>query len=267
MNISLKAELESLGVNVDALSAGIQTTLRLQVGELAKAAQGEWIRLAQSRLNSSREEYIKGLQAAGSFVPKRSASGDSYEITLVGQFPNDLEFGKGPFDMKTARPGWLGGKKAKVGKDGSTYVTIPFRHSTSNSPRFNYTGKAAAISSPDLKTHLRQTVKDFGLDKMIRTATGKVVTNGGKAVKTLPKGSAPHPYLEGLSRYQTASSGTSASGKQRGGGTLMTFRRMSTKSDPSSWIHPGLEAVNLLQEVESYVEREMSVIARNVMGV
>lgn len=270
MIISVKTDLEALGYNLDALSTGVQEAIKIQVGQLAAAARGEWIRLAQSRLSTSREEYIAGLRRAESFKRYSRGTTDVYEITLVGQFPNDLEFGRGSFDMKSVRPGWLGGKKAKPTKDGGSYVTIPFRHSTSNSPRFNYTGKAAKIDDPTLKQQLRTTVKEYGLDRMVRTATGKVVAGnvqslGGK----LNYGTGPgqiHPYLKGLTRYQQPMSGM-VGGKQRGTGQLMTFRRMSTNSKPDSWIHPGLDAANLLGDVQSFIDKEIIEIGRKVIGV
>lgn len=261
MNFSVKASLENLGYNLDALEDGLIEILNIQVGQLAMAARGEWIRLAQERLKTSREDYVGGLRQSESFTMLRGAGGlVSYEISLVGAFPNDIEYGKGPFDMKGVRPGWLGGKASKMGKNGKRYVVIPFRHSTSNSPRFADTGKAAAIG---LKSKLKDAVKNYGLDRMVRTATGQVVEGN---VSRMPKGADVHPYLQGMVRTQQAYSGTTKSGLGRGSGTLTTFRVMSENSKPGSWIHPGLRAVNLLAEVEQFVDNEMMKIANNLFG-
>jgi hypothetical protein len=265
MNFSIRATLEDLGYNIDSLEAGLMESLNLQVGQLAMAARSEWIRLAQSRLSTSREDYVNGLRQSESFTVLRGTRlrTASYEITLVGNMPNNYEYGMGPFDMKGVRPGWLGGKSSKIGKDGKKYVVIPFRHSTSGSPRFNYTGKAKSVSDPDLKTQLKKTVKSYGLDRMVRTATGQVVTG---TVKRLPKSAPVHPYLQGMVRTQQAMSGSTASG-QRGQGALMTFRVMSENSKPDAWIHPGIRPVNLLSEVEQFVDNEMKKIANNLLGV
>ena len=265
MNFSIRATLEDMGYNLEALEAGLIESVNLQVGQLAMAARSEWIRLAQDRLETSREIYVNGLRQSESFTALRGGGRGataSYEITLVGNMPNNFEYGMAPFDMKGIRPGWLGGKSSKVGKDGKRYVIIPFRHSTTDSPRFNYTGKAKSVSDPDLKTQLKKTVKTYGLDRMVRTATGQVVTG---TVKRLPKSAPVHPYLQGMVRIQQAISGSTSSG-QRGSGTLMTFRVMSENSKPDSWNHPGLRPVNLLAEVEQFVDNEMRKIALNILG-
>jgi len=260
MNFSVKASLEELGHNLDAIEEGLIEVLNIQVGQLAMAARSEWIRLAQERLKTSREDYINGLRQGESFKMLSSGGLTSYEITLVGSFPNNIEYGMGPFDMKGVRPGWLGGKASKMGKNGKRYVVIPFRHSTSNSPRFADTGKAASVG---LKEQLKTTVRTYGLDRMVRTATGQVVEGN---VARLPKGAPVHPYLQGMVRTQQAYSGTTKSGLGRGSGTLTTFRVMSENSKPDSWIHPGLRAVNLLAEVEQFVDNEMTKIANNLFG-
>jgi hypothetical protein len=264
MNFSIKATIEDMGYNIEALEEGLMESLNLQVGQLAMAARSEWIRLAQDRLQTSREIYVNGLRQSESFTALRGSRRKpaSYEITLVGNMPNNFEYGMAPFDMKGVRPGWLGGKSSRVGKDGKRYVIIPFRHSTSDSPRFNYTGKAKSVSDPDLKTQLRRTVKTYGLDRMVRTATGQVVTG---TAKRLPRSAPVHPYLQGMVRIQQAMSGSTPAG-QRGSGTLMTFRIMSENSRPDSWIHPGLRPVNLLADVEQFVDNEMRKIARNILG-
>ena len=262
-SFSIGATLEDMGVNLDAFGDGFKEGLVLQLGHLAASARGEWIRLAQNRLGSSREIYINGLRQAESFKMLKTGSSIAYEIALVGRMPNNFEYGMGPFDMKSVRPGWLGGKASKVGKDGKRYVVIPFRHSTSSSPRFDYTGKAKSVADPDLKTQLRKTAKLYGLDRMVRTSAGQVATG---AVKKLPSTAIVHPYLRGLTRYQTASKGVTKAG-QRGSGSLMTFRIMSENSKPGSWRHPGIQAFNLLAEVETYIDNQMRQIVNNVIGV
>lgn len=262
--ISLKAKLIDAGVNIDMLDAGMIDSFKLAVGGLAKAAQNEWIRLAQSRLQTSREDYVNGLRQAESFKRLDRGGGSIvYELQLVGKMPNNYEFGMPSFDMKAVRPGWLGGKKAKIAADGSTYVTIPFRHSTSGSGRMAYTGKAAAVKDPTLKQQLRKAVRDYGLDRMTRLATGQVVTG---PTARIPNKAAVHPYLRGLTRYQQAGTTTTRSGKQKGSGSLMTFRRMSTKSKPGSWIHPGLEAANLMPEVESFIDSQIGQLIETMLG-
>lgn len=261
---SLKAKLTDAGINVDLLDAGVVEAFKLAVGGLAKSAQNEWIRLAQSRLGTSREDYINGLRQAESFKRIDRGGGTAvYEIALVGKMPNNFEFGMSSFDMKTVRPGWLGGSKAKTSADGSKYVTIPFRHSTGSGKRMAYTGKAAQVKDPSLKQQLRKAVRDYGLDRMTRTGTGQVVTG---TTARIPNKAAVHPYLRGLTRIQQAATGTTPSGLQKGSSSLMTFRRMSTKSKPESWIHPGLDGVHLMPEVESFIDSQLGRLIETMLG-
>jgi hypothetical protein len=254
--LSLKAKLTDRGYNVDALEDGVVEAFRLAVGGLAKAAQNEWIRLAQTKLKTSRDIYINGLRQAESFSVKPLGSGDTvFEIQLVGRMPNNFEFGMPSFDMKAVRPGWLGGSKAITAKDGHKFIRIPFRHSTSDSPRFGYTGKAKAVD-PNLKTQLRSSVKKYGLDRMVKAATGAIVEG---SVARIPKGAPVHPYLKGLTRVQKAYG-------ERGQSQLIAWRIMSEKSPADSWIHPGLQPANLLQDVESWIDGQLDKIIEQTLG-
>lgn len=258
--ISLKSKLEIDGRAIDAFSVDMVDSFRIAVGNLARATHSEWISRAQSRLNSGRESYIRGLQDSGSFGVRTTTRGDVYDISLVGEMPNNFEFGMQSYDMKTVRPGWLGGAKAKTAKDGSKYIVIPFRHSTTSTSNIQYTGKAKAAN---LKSELRDAVKKYGLDRMQRAATGRVIE--GK-VKSIPKSAPVHSYLQGLTRIQKGEQGTTSSGKQRGSASLLTFRVMSTKSKPESWIHPGIRGVNLLPEMTAWAESQMDKIIGDLLA-
>lgn len=260
--LSLQAKLIEKGYNVDALEDGVVEAFRLAVGGLAKAAQNEWIRLAQTKLKTSRDIYINGLRQAESFSVRPVGVDTVYEIQLVGKMPNNFEFGMPSFDMKAVRPGWLGGSKALTAKDGHKFIRIPFRHSTSDSPRMGYTGKAKAIADPTLKTQLRKAVKQYGLDRMVRMASGAVAEG---PVSRIPKAAPVHPYLKGLTRVQKAVSGSTEAGP-RGQSQLITWRIMSEKSHPESWIHPGLRAANLLQDVETWMDNQLNKIIEQTLG-
>lgn len=260
MNFSISAKLTERGYNVDALAASAIGSFNTAVAGLAKQAQNEWIRIAQSRLNSSRETYIQGLRQAESFVSRFTPGSQTHEITLVGRMPNNYEFGMPPYDMKTVRPGWLGGRASKRSKKtGKRYVVIPFRHSEGGA--FPYTGKAA-LPGVNMKARLRDAVKEYGLSRMVRIGAG--VVEG--PVSRVPRSAPVHPYLKGLTRVQKGLSTTTPRGKQRGSSQLMTWRVMSENSPAGSWQHPGLTAVNLLPEVERYVDSNLGNIITTIMG-
>ena len=260
MILSLRAKIEELGHNVDLFSDETISVFRVELARIASAAHAEWVRLAQTRLKSSRDLYVNGLRQMDSFL-ERSVGGESvYDITLIGTMPNNIEHGMAAFDMKGVRPGWLGGSKAKVSKDGKRYVVIPFRHSTSSQGRFSYTGKAKV---DQLDRHLKKVVRDYGLNRMVRAAGGNVVAG---PVRRAPAHSSIHPYLRNLTRVQKPVAGRTSSGKGRGQSMLMTWRVMSENSAPSSWIHPGIEAKNLLDEVKRFVDRQMENSVNKILG-
>jgi len=227
----VSADLESLGAaELIIFDAAIES--------LAKATHVEWQNLAQTRLKSSRSEYIRGINTT-------QRGEREWEISLNGWLPNAVEGGLNPFDMK---PGLLGGKKAKIAKDGSKYTTIPFRH-------FRNSKSAERISKvPNYKTDLAKVLRATGLGKKTMVGTGKVGV--AKNTASLVAKLKPHHktnIFEGLTKYQKMYG-------KKVGNQYMTFRRVSDKSDPVAWLHPGIRAANLLADVEMFARSEAEVI-------
>lgn len=258
--ININAKLEDVGINLDSVDVGLRTAFIMAVGNVAKDAQNEWIKLAQNRLITGKASYIDGLQKSDSFSTRIIGGTTIFEIQLIGRMPNNFEFGMDAFDMKAVRPGWLGGSKAKTSSDGTKYITIPFRHSLTSAASIQYSGQA---KRENLRGHLKDTIRRFGLDKMVRAATGQVVSG---SVKRVPKRPDVHRFLHGLTRIQTPNVGRTPSGLGRGSSQLMTFRRMSEKSPPGSWQHPGINAVNLMEEVERWIDGELDRITEIMFG-
>jgi len=244
MKISVQAKLEDMGMNLDRISGAMVESFNLAVGQIAHEAHDEWLRRAQSRRVS--QEYVFGLQKRESFVTKKSSDKTMFVISLIGKLPNMLEFGFPSFDMKQVKPGWLWGSKAKTSKEGKQYVVIPFRHPATARTNIRYSGKAKKAG---LQQEIKKVRRKYGLDRMIRTATGTIVPG---PVKRVPRAASVHPYLRGLTRTQKPH----RSGKT-GTSQLSTFRVMSEKSPASSWVHPGYEGVKLLPEIERYIHQSL----------
>lgn len=257
MKLSVSAKLAEMGLSIDGLSAEIQGKFHHAVAAIARGAQSYWIELAKERLKSSRADYIGGLSKRESFTAYSRGGANVYEIQLVGRMANNFEFGMEGFDMKSVRPGWLGGGKAKTSKDGTKYISIPFRHSTTMDTL--YTGKARLTRTHDIRAHVSWAARRYGLNRMIRSG-GMVSTNPVR----IPKTATVHPYLKGLTKYQTPTEGRTKAGAQKGSSTLMTFRTMSEKSDPSAWIHPGITGANLLPAVYRWVDNELKEVVKHI---
>jgi len=264
--ISLKAQILEKGYNLDAIEDVTVKTFQNAIGGIAKAAHSEWVRLAQEKLSTSRADYIHGLRQAESFRMTSSGGSTVFEIQLVGKMANNYEHGMAGFDMKSVRPGWLGGGKAITAKEGHSYIRIPFRHSKSSDARLGYSGKAKRA---DLGRLLKETTSAFGMNRMVRTSGGKVVT--GPVARVPNNASGVHPYLRGLTKIQSKAGGspvTLAGGKkaERGSSTLVTWRVMSEKSPAGSWKHPGLDGANLMPLVESWIKREVNSVIDKILG-
>jgi len=232
-----------------------EAAIRERVHTLAEMARGEWVRQAQQNLGSSAVEYINGIQPV-------AMKGNWATVALVGAFPNDIEKGKAPFDMK---PGLLAGPNAKKGKSGSRYNTVPFRHGTPGT-----TGKR--VGTPMPVTHTTAKGKPASaiysaaksLKASVEMSSGKTAWGGrtggfgGYGTRTqLPvKGGRPGAYTWKSSPF----AGMVKTSKTYGKATqnqYTTFRRVSDNSDPNSWWHPGFQAKNLVERVAAYVRSQM----------
>lgn len=136
MIFSIEAKLDEGGINIELLDSGFTDAFHKAVANIAVSAKDFWVAQAQMKLKTSRDVYVDGLMRNDSYSISKTGSGAVHEIKLVGKMANNHEFGMDSFDMKTAKPGWLGGSKAKIGKDGKKYIVIPFRHSSGDSHRF-----------------------------------------------------------------------------------------------------------------------------------
>ncbi len=258
MIIDVKAKLQAAGLS--ELDESASTALMIAIEGVARGAREEWVRLAQNRLKSGRETYINGLRQAGSFLEKDQAGGiKTFEISLVGKMPNNFEFGMPSFDMKEVRPGWLFSPKAKMTKDGRRYRVIPFRHSSTSGARLAYSGKA---KEANLQNELRRVIKKYAMDQMVKGPTGRPMEGAVRRVPTLAKrgkiasifaSASTHP-LSGLTRIQKNYPGGSQ-------GMLMTFRTMVEGAE-GKWIHPGIKAANLMNEVEAWANSELDRIVK-----
>lgn len=207
-----------------------------------------WRQIAQKTLSSTARDYIAGLQYA--------ETDKKVTITLNGAMPNHVEQGMAPYDMRQTL---LYGPKAKISKDGSRYATIPFRHGTPKTGGRNVgrpMPKAIHNSAKKLLATLSRPGAPVKSGKAGMTLWGERLTkkNAAKAArKILEKRDQPwhkSSIYEGMIRK--AKPAATKSGSQTTG--YMTFRRISTNSDPAAWRHPGIKARRLANKVQEYIE-------------
>lgn len=188
-------------------------------------ARSEWVGIAQQKLRSSREDYIAGISEVTMTGPYNGY------IELKGKFPNMLETGFTGFDMKT---GFANSPKRKTSKTGGWYLTIPYRHRTSG-------------SVAPMPKDINKEAKKLG-DR--ESLSEKLVASLGYKRETSHTGYRwKNAKFDGLTRVIK----TYPSGMKRS--QYLTFRRVSEKTDPGAWAHPGYHGLHAIDEVVTKTER------------
>jgi len=170
------------------------------------------------------------------------AQGDSInqQVVATSKVAEQLENGCAPFDMK---PALLNGPKARIGKNGR-YNIIPFRQGTGNgsSPNSNFPAMPKDVYKQ--ARALKASVKQGNAIKWGGKLTG---TETQHAPGKNPTSGYQHKNgrFEGMVRIEK----TYAKATQN---KYMTFRIVSDKSAPGSWIHPGYKPHNIAGAVSAF---------------
>lgn len=214
-----------------------------------------WKKKAGEELKQTRQEYQRAI-----YIEK--PTDDSIVIGLSGWMPNAVEKGLEPFDMKEGfSRSWK--RKPAYRKNGSTgwYMTIPFRHGTPG-----IVGESAIFSSvmPSgvykiAKTTLQAQdsslkVTDLPAEFQIKGIRKEVINNISKQI--FPEYQHKNSIYEGMQKSS-----------MEGHSQYVTFRRVSDKSDPNSWIHSGIVAHNLMgKTLDSFpIERIISQVKEDFL--
>jgi len=232
------------------------------VADVMASARAFWIKAAGEKLHSSSRDYIAGIQEV--MQDEEGAS-----ITLVGAWPVMLEEGTGPYDMHDTLlgpnvpvangPGEKGKHRLKNG--GGYWRVIPMRHQTPGSAGV---GGGAPMGSAYFKS-LPQSLGDT-----LRSDLGSAIHRAAKRLK--PTTSTPGggtswggrlpAGVGGVQKLKPHHStdiyaGMVRSSKTYGKATQNTYTTFRVISDavPGAWLHPGVPAANLLDDVAAHVAR------------
>jgi hypothetical protein len=195
-----------------------------------------WGLKASQNLKSTRSRYLDSLILVDEGMMKGAVIlRDDDPLVMM------LEEGASEFDMKE---NFAKSSKKKMKKDGGWYLTIPMRYSTPSALGESEVFSGALppeiyekIKSADVNIPMGSGMRSKGLsldqipiqhqEKTVRSAIPK--SNLLKARQEYISKSSPY---EGMIKMKDSGTGQSS---------YMKFRRVSDKSDPSSWIHSGLE--------------------------
>ena len=229
MDYSIKLDIKSLGVDdlvspkvVSAVESSIQTSLAI--------VKDRWQHEVQNKLNSTRPEYLRGLEF-GVHYPY----GDHFcgAVILEGKFPNMLEKGFKPFDMKI---GFSKSPKITRKKDGGWYLTVPIRHSTPGS--FMY-GQAMPKDVYGVAKKLNPYQSGLGNTRLNWKGQGDKSWNGYQHKTNNYNG-----MVRIVKSYQKATQSQ-----------YVTFRRVSDNSDPASWWHKGFAGVHIAEKIMPFARK------------
>ncbi len=191
----------------------------------------KWQDIVNNNLNSTREEYTRGMYSdrPDSYTAIIGLTARSSKLAMM------IETGADSFDEKQ---GFANSPKKKIKKDGQGwYLTIPFRHGTSEAVMSAVIPESSTTILDFMKTgatvgseQLPEPFNQIGANQL-RLNTGSILTYKHKS-----------PIHEGMHRRDISSTES----EKRGG--YFTFRRVSDNSDPEAFFHPGFTARNFMDE-------------------
>lgn len=247
--VSIIIDTMDLSAEFNLSKGDVDNLMEFTVKEITAAFARSWEDTARNGLSQTRRQYINAIVVGeeGRFTGYAMLHPSSW-------IANAVEYGASAFDIKD---GILASSKSKPTADGSgRYMSIPFRMATPGS-----LGESEAFSGvvPE------PVFKAIGASEKLAAEEGR---SPALRVEDLPSPyDIPKTRAQVISKsksfeaYQHKSSIYVGLKRKQDGGGLVNFRRISTNSDPMSWIHPGIEARNFaeitLANFESQIPHEV----------
>ena len=256
--LTIAADLPDIDRILQAVEKAQQGKLQF-TREAVRAAttdvvQRTWIQYAQGapvhysggtfRINVITGAYVRSIQDGLRF--RDDLTGEVFSTSYHG---NLIEDGQPARDMK---PKMLASPKAKQGKDGKKYITVPFRH-----------GTPGAVTMPAMPKNVYNQAKRLGYSRRNGGLDTKQYTWGGRLGNSAlgqRSHSGDHPgagYTWRTGQY----SGMVRVG-QPGHSQYLTFRRLSENSDPKSWQFPGVKPRKIREAVVENTREEVLALIR-----
>lgn len=251
LNLDLSGALELR----KELEPKIQRALNEAARDLATQTHAHILEEVQSKLHSTRDKYIAGLEF--------KQVNDSTWVISLDKSAMWIEEGMPEHEMLD---NLLSSPKAKTAKDGSKYMVVPFDH------------KKGPTQQTQAQKSLTDTIKQEMAKRKIPYAKVETDANGQPKLGMLHKfdimktplkthdgpgqgkgpigqvrqGPTGIPFLQGVRVYQKKVK-DQATGKDKVQRGIMTFRVASSKHKGTGrWVHPGLEAKKFFEEAQDW---------------
>ena len=244
-NLSLKIKAEELGKSLDNLASNVENEIKEAVRDLSHAAYAKISADVQSKVSSQdlRQEYLKSLDI-------HELGGDSYLITLEGNWANKIEDGYESYDMrdtlltsnKTVSVGSRAGQPWVQSKEtGGRFAHVPI----SRQP-FSKAGGDLAGDIKKLTAQNREGLEQR-LTKVFNDASGRAIQGKVAVAKS------DNPLIDRLTKYQNVTPDSVQS-------IYINYRTIS--DDGQGWYHPGHNGYKFFEDAERWVEEELE----NIIG-
>jgi hypothetical protein len=146
-----------------------------------------------------------------------------------------IEEGSPAWDMK---PALLASPKAKTTKSGSRYISVPFKWGNSEAVTMsNVMPEEIYEVAKTLKDRQYITFNSLPSDFQSLQSRDEITDSAGKTL--FEKYTHKNSIFQGIQKTTDSVTGQN---------TYNSFRRVSEKSNPSAWIHPGFKAQNFMDK-------------------
>lgn len=229
----------------------------------------QWENLAKEKLKSTLPTYLQNLNIIdkGRFAK---------QIVLTGKFPEMIENGAAPFDMKE---GFKNSKYVKytvpvynkrgrmISPGGQWYLTIPFRQGT---PGIIGQAGFANEMPQEIYDVIKQKPSNSPLKSSEIPSPYDVPQSRAAIIDEKTKSTVYEEYIHKSSIYEGLTK-VAAAYEKTTQNTYMSFRRVGANSDPLAFIHKGLIAQHFANKaiqqinVDTIVENQVKMFLDKIL--
>ena len=259
INFSLGDTLEKLGKSLESVADYLKEEANQAIKDVSYAVFADIQAKAQSKLNSTRADYLKGLDIT-------DLGDNGFLISLNGEQANRIEDGWASFvqnekmlnSNKTVGVGsragqaWVKHTKATKNKPSHKYAHVPFEHhpfskATKNADMAAAIKAMTATNAQGIEQKLTQIFKDEAGNPL----TGKVAV-----------GRSDNPLLDQMVKYQHKY--VDSQGKESTQSTYMTFRTISETG--KAWVNGGYAGAHLFDDADALINKHFEAIINQLFG-
>lgn len=253
VTITVEKALKDLEKSLEDIAPTVEAEINAAIADLAHAAHAEIIAHAQAQLQSTRQDYLKG-------VHFEDLGDNSYLISLEGEWAQKLEEGFPAYDMvgrmlkseTTVSKGSRAGQKwVQEGEGGQKYAHVPFERkiASKESKHASLADQIKQMTATNVQGR-RQKITSVFKGEDGSPLTGRVATGMSK-----------NPMLDGLVKYQETFQNNK--GKEQVRSTYINFRTISENGKP--WIHPGFQGIHAFERAEQKIVEQLNKILRTLL--